>query len=164
MDRTHLVETYLRAKDHQQPLLYTRVFHPTGVFSSTSPDERFGTGQDHVGLEAIVAAFAPLGQFCEDIVTVVPRSSVADAGPIQTSTWLVGMRQRHDGQVRLAAGTYRWVFRDGLAERLDVEMIWVQVVAPEAGLPMLDWLFDLAGPLVDTLARSPAERPELIAG
>jgi hypothetical protein len=162
MNRPELVQTYLSAKDHHQPRLYRRVFHPDAVFSSTSPDPSFGQGHEHAGLDAIQRVFAPLSQACHNIVTLVPRPSVVDDGPIQTSDWLVGMQQRHDGQVRLAAGTYRWTFRGALASRLDVVMTWVHLTDARNGAPALDWMLDAQGPWVESLEGAPLTLPAFL--
>jgi len=114
-----VVRDYLRAKDGQLPLLFSRVFSPHGRFVATydfpAPFEDAGPRE---GLDAVTELFRKMGERCENIVTVVPVETARESESTLQTQWVVAMTTRSGQGGFVGWGTYRWTFEsDGQRAR-----------------------------------------------
>jgi len=144
-----IVLHYLRAKDHQVPRLFRRVFAPDGRFEATwEVGPPFPPTPPAEGLQAVTEVFRRMGASSENVLTAVPLDSVAVHGDAMHCTWVVAMTMRHRPRGMVAWGTYRWTLAHcgTLASELRVCFQGTSTLSTEAMGPVLDGMAALPHP------------------
>jgi hypothetical protein len=112
----HALETYIDAKDNLRAARIEEVFADDAVLTFSLATSNIAFPARTVGAEAIAKTLvtdfgAQYGQcrtyyVCDELAV---NGDVIDALP-----WLVVMRERATGALRVGHGTYRWTFADAL--------------------------------------------------
>lgn len=142
-----LVEDYLRAKDAQVPMLYRRVFTPDARFVPTyAMPSPFGDDSPREGLAAITEGFRAMGAACENILTVVPRESLAETPEGFVSDWVVAMTRRNGAGAFVGWGRYTWRLDASRTRARELAVRFEGLHQPVDELATFDALLDLPHP------------------
>ena len=106
------MRAYLRAKDHNRPAFMPHAFAADAVLTMVVKTDTIAFPPVSRGLTAITDTLVTeFGRTYEDVFTFY--CSQPPSGEIQSSftcDWLVGMREKATGAVRVGAGSYDWDF------------------------------------------------------
>ena len=105
-----LLECYIRAKDQNQPELIFDCFAADAELTFDIATEAIDFPRSVKGAAAIAKTLvADFGERFDSCRTYcVCAAPDVDANGVCTMPWLVAMRQKDNGALRLGQGTYRW--------------------------------------------------------
>lgn len=136
--------------------MFHKAFAPEGRFQTRFTIEtEFNVGGMREGIDEIIDTFKMLGERFENIFTSCPIESARYNAQGQLhSTWIVGMSDRENLFVRIAAGTYLWTFtpQTGHVQQLDVLMEHMLLLPQETRIPIMQWLSPLPQPWCSSAA------------
>ena len=143
------IETYIRAKDGNRPILMGEVFAEDAELEITVVGGSITLPQKSSGLEAIsdtlVREFARSYENICTFCLAMPQSQ--DASTFSCN-WLVGMSEKENRNVRVGFGRYDWCFRSSTHEvaRLSISVQIMESLAPATVVTVMRWLSALPYP------------------
>ena len=107
-----LLERYVQAKDGNRPQLVPEIYLADAVLTYSIATDEIDFPRHIAGADAIARTLvSEFGQRFGSCKTYyVCESPPADDADISSLPWLVVMRERAAGQLRVGRGTYRWQF------------------------------------------------------
>jgi hypothetical protein len=144
------VETYIRAKDQNQPHLMQNAFAADAILEMVVNAGTISFPSVCNGLQSIsdvlVRRFA---QTFENVHTFCLASPPRNDAVNFSCAWLVGMSEKDGGAVRVGCGRYDWLFHrqsPHLVEHLTITIDLMESIAPSCLEPLMSWLSQLSYP------------------
>ena len=136
---THVLETYLRAKDDNRPSLILDCYAPDAVLTYSIATDTISFPARVVGADPIaqtlVRDFRKNFDRCRTYYVCDPAAWAG--GGIDFLPWLVIMRQMSNSALRLGRGYYRWEF--------DTDAARIRVAAMHIHIDRMDVIEDIDG-------------------
>jgi hypothetical protein len=111
------VVRYARAKDHNKPQLMSRVFTDAASTQINVLDGDVSFPARTTGLSALRDLLVrQFSEQYEDVSTRCCMDSATYSPGVLHCTWLVCLRERSSGTLRIGAGRYQWQFQDVTAK------------------------------------------------
>ena len=111
-DTEQALRAYLMAKDHNRPIFMPQAFAADAVLTTVVKTDAIDFPPTCRGLLAITDTLVTnFGRTYEDVFTFYcSRPPTGQLLPHFSCIWLVGMREKSTGDVRVGCGTYNWDF------------------------------------------------------
>jgi hypothetical protein len=108
------MRAYLKAKDHNRPAFMPQAFAADAGLTMVVKTDTIAFPPVSRGLPAITDTLVTeFGRTYEDVFTFYcSQPPPGEVEPSFTCDWLVGMREKATGAVRVGAGSYDWDFAD----------------------------------------------------
>jgi len=144
------IESYLRAKDCNQPHWTERAFAEDAVLEMAVAAETIAFPPLTQGRAAITEVLVRrFAQTYETVRTFCLAPPPREDARQYSCAWLVGMSEKEGRTVRVGCGRYDWCFADRsprLAERLSIIIARMETMPAERLVPVMHWLSPLAWP------------------
>lgn len=162
--RKTIIENYIHAKDGNRPQLMRYVFHASATLKMQIKTDQISFPADAVGLDAITDILVTnFSKSYEDVYTFCFSDSLKSSEKETLCGWLVAMRERDSGNIRVGCGIYNWSFdnpQSTLADSLTITINQMIVLKPEFYGMVTDWLKKSDYPWTDTVSMM-QKMPEL---
>jgi len=144
------IAAYLRAKDENRPYLMERAFVPDATLAIVVKSEAIAFPPFTRGRDAITQLLVrEFGRTYENVRTLCYGSPPRSTDGRHSCNWLVGMSAKDGGVIRVGVGRYDWTFAAPSprhAERLDITIDLMQVLAADQLSAVTSWMFALPYP------------------
>jgi hypothetical protein len=143
------ITTYILAKDNNRPQLMESAFARASELEMLVRTDAISFPSSATGLaqitQVLVTNFAD--QY-EDVRTFCLSRPNSDYLPHFHCDWLVGMKAKRGGAVRVGCGRYSWHFgsNDGRVTKLVIDIEVMSVLSAEESDPIMQWLASLPYP------------------
>lgn len=146
-----LVLKYICAKDKNRPHLMGEVFTSDAILEMKLKTQNISFPSQTFGLENITEVLVTkFSQSYEQVYTFCLTETINNSSQLFKSDWIVCMREKRSGEIRIGYGVYNWFFtkeEEPLVRHLTIQIEEMFTMEKEYSTLFFNWVEKLEYPL-----------------